>query len=301
MALRRVLPLVVVFVALMPTTAKADDIESQVFALINAGRSTPLILHHGLLQDAEGHSQYMAQTGSLNHDNAQERVDSAPPDPPQANPPPDDGFAPAGWCENATYVVPAQGDPAHAIYNNWKNSPPHAACMNNTGKNVGAVGVYWDGSTWWATFVADQDSTPPGGAQTTDVTNPSDPTKMTPHMPSGVYTPPLPAPAAATAAPVHYDYAPISHAAPASASPSPSPPPPQATPIAQPNSLLVPTSVDTSASSESNGLGMPELAALVAVLVLGCLFLERRLYVPAEFAWRDDDVPREQFALSTLD
>src|SRR5438270_9002473 len=129
MALRRFLPLLLLLTAVIPATARADDIESQVMSMINAGRSAPLALHHGLLADAESHSQYMSQTGNLNHDNADERVNEAAPDPAEANGAPDDGFAQAGWCENATYVTPAQGDPATAIFNNWKNSPPHAACM----------------------------------------------------------------------------------------------------------------------------------------------------------------------------
>src|SRR5438874_11984332 len=215
MALRRMLPVLLVLATsfALPSPARADDVESQVMSKINAGRGTSLILHHGLLQDAESHSQYMAQSGNLNHDDAQERVNNAPPDPAEGNGAPDDGFNLYAWCENATYVTPAQGDPATAIYNNWKNSPPHNACMNNSGKNVGAVGIYWDGSTYWATFVAEVDSTPPGGGSGTpkssptaqDVTNPSQPTKVVPAKPEGVYPQPTHAPAPAPAYVSHYD------------------------------------------------------------------------------------------------
>lgn len=278
--------------------------ESQVFAKINAGRSHALALHHGLLSDAEGHSQYMSQTGNLNHDNADERVNEAPPDPAEANGAPDDGFAQAGWCENATYVTPAQGDPATAIYNNWKNSPPHAACMNNTGKNVGAVGVYFDGSTYWATFVAEADSTPPGGSggpSAADVTNPSQPTNVHPQAPSGVSAPAHTSAPTNTTTSTHYGYAPVTNNAP-TVSASPSPAPSVKPVIAVENTapdLLAPTAVDDGGSSTTSGLGWPDIAGIVAVFVLGCLFLERRLYVPESFAWREEEVPRPERELST--
>jgi len=305
MALRRVAPLLLVIAGLLlpAKAASADDVESQVFAMINAGRGTGLILHHGLLSDAEGHSQYMSQTGNLNHDNAQERVDNAPPDPAEANGAPDDGFNLYGWCENATYVTPAQGDPATAIYNNWKNSPPHNACMNNTGKNVGAVGVYWDGSTYWATFVAEVDTTPPGGGttskgpQTQDVTNPSNPTNVKPQMPEGVSVPKQ------TSAPVSssttHHYTPVYNAPTATTAPSPKPSAKPKVVVEQPaTDLLAPTTLDTSQSTSTDPFGLPEIAGIVAVLVLGCLFLERRMYVPKEFV-RPEPLPHDDFAWSS--
>jgi len=304
MALRRLLPVLLVLAGglALPTTAQAGDVESQVFAMINAGRGTALALHHGLLGDAESHSQYMAQTGSLNHDNADERVNEAAPDPAEANGAPDDGFAQAAWCENATYVTPAQGDPATAIYNNWKNSPPHAACMNNTGKNVGAVGVYWDGSTYWATFVAEVDSTPPGGGstskgpQTQDVTNPSNPTHVSPQMPDGV-TVPKPTAAPVTSSTTHY-YTPVYNAPTATTAPTPKPTAQPPIAVEQDTSaLLAPTNVDDAASKTADPFGLPEIAGIAAVLVLGCLFLERRMRVPKEFV-RPQPI-RDDFVLAS--
>ena len=140
--------------------------ESQVFSLINGERSKPLIEHAGLLSAAQAHSQQMAMTGGLNHDGADERVANAPPDPAEANGAPDDGFGRAAWCENVTY---SNGFPesqvAQRLFNQWRNSAPHQACMTNSSKNVGAVGIYYDGTTWWATFIAEVDSTPPGGSR----------------------------------------------------------------------------------------------------------------------------------------
>ncbi len=294
MALRRAVPLLIVFAALLaPATAKADDVGSQVLSMINAGRSTPLILHRGLLDEAWGHSQYMSQSGSLNHDNADERAMSAAPDPAEGNGAPDDGFPQAAWCENATYVTPAQGDPATAIYNNWKKSPPHAACMNNSGKNVGAVGVYWDGSTYWATFVAEVDNTPPGGGTRSsngptaqDVTNPSKPTQI---APGGIQVPKA-TPAPAAPAPVNHSYTPAYQSnAVASAQPS-AKPKPSAQPVIQQQDatdLLTPVEAGSDPTTKTHGFGVPELAGIIAVFVLGCLFLERRLYVPSEFAVPD--------------
>ncbi len=305
MAFRRVFPILVIAAGvLIPArSASAGDVESQVFAMINAGRGTGLVLHHGLLGDAESHSQYMASTGNLNHDDAQERVDNAAPDPAEANGAPDDGFNLYGWCENATYVTPAQGDPATAIYNNWKNSPPHNACMNNTGKNVGAVGIYWDGSTYWATFVAESDTTPPGGAstgpRTQDVTNPSNPTKVQPQLPSGVSTPTRTAPPATSSTSHYYPSAPAYQAPVTTAAPSATPAPKPAVVAVPRTDLLSPSTVDNAQPARAQGFGMPELAAAIACLVLGCLLLERRMYVPTEFAVQDEPLPSKELALST--
>src|SRR5438445_147581 len=100
---------------------------------------------------ARQHSQEMAMSGGLNHDGADERVANAAPDPPQGSGPPDAGFAPAAWCENVTYSTGfPESQVATKLYQQWRNSAPHQACMTNSSKNVGAVGIYYDGSTWWA-------------------------------------------------------------------------------------------------------------------------------------------------------
>jgi hypothetical protein len=107
----------------------------------------------------------MSHDGSLNHDGADSRVFNAPPDPPEANGSPDDGFGTASWCENVTYAMSVpEHEVAQRIYNQWHRSGAHDRCMMNAAKNVGAVGIYYDGQTWWATFIAQEDSTPPGSA-----------------------------------------------------------------------------------------------------------------------------------------
>jgi hypothetical protein len=168
MTLRRCIVAVLVLAAavLATPTRAGNSMESQVFSMINGERSKPLIEHAGLLQAARAHSQEMAMSGGLNHDGADERVANAQPDPPEANGAPDDGFAPAAWCENVTYSTGfPESQVAQKLYQQWRNSAPHQACMTNSSKNVGAVGIYYDGSTWWATFIAEVDSTPPGGAR----------------------------------------------------------------------------------------------------------------------------------------
>jgi predicted nucleic acid-binding Zn ribbon protein len=167
MSVRRVIgPIVLLVLTAVPSQARAGDgMENEVLALINGERSTALIEHAGLLGAARSHSQEMAATGGLNHDGADERVANAAPDPPEANGPPDDGFAPAAWCEDVTYSTGfPESQVAQKIFQQWRDSPPHQACMTNAEKNVGAVGIYFDGSTWWATFIAEVDHTPPGGS-----------------------------------------------------------------------------------------------------------------------------------------
>jgi hypothetical protein len=308
MALRRILPVLVVAAGLLipARSASAGDVESQVFSMINAGRGHALILHHGLLQDAESHSAHMARQGNLDHDDAQQRVEDAPPDPPEGNGAPDDGFDPYGWCENATYVVPAQGDPATAIYNNWKNSPPHNACMNDTGKNVGAVGVYWDGSTYWATFVAEIDGTPPGGASSTngahaqDVTNPSQPTQVHPQTPEGITAPAKTAPPAASSSSSTHPSTPRYVAPAVTIAPSPTPPAAEVV-VARPQTDLLSRSPTEDTSQERGaGSGLPELAGVVAAFLVGCLVLKRRLREePHDGDRRGDRTWLEELVLSS--
>jgi hypothetical protein len=132
--------------------------------MINGSRSSALIHHSGLAAAARAHSQSMAMSGGLHHDGADARVANAPPDPAEGNGAPDDGFATAAWCENVTYSTGfPEAQVARKLYEQWRRSASHQRCMTNPGKNVGAVGVYYDGSTWWATFIAEVDRTPPGG------------------------------------------------------------------------------------------------------------------------------------------
>jgi hypothetical protein len=285
MAFRRsILLFIAIAGVLFPAKAQAGDIESQVMAKINASRGSALAVHSGLLYAARSHSQEMASHGGLDHNGADERVNSAAPDPAEGNGAPDDGFPVASWCENVTYVnYGSEADAASNIYKQWRKSGAHNACMTNSNKNVGAVGIYWDGQTWWATFIAEVDRTPPGGArssgpQTQDVTDPSKPTKVTPEQPSGVNAPKAtPAPAAPVTQ--NYEqYTPSYGSAEAveTASPSPSPTPQPQRRVSAPSGVLAPARTKPT-TSDLPGLGMQEIAGLIAALVFGGLLLERRL------------------------
>ena len=95
-----------ILVGLTPTArSAAPTVEDRIIALINAERAERLSVHWGLLAAARNHSQNMAREGGLSHEGADERVNSAPPDPGEFNGAPDDGFAVAAWCENVTYTV----------------------------------------------------------------------------------------------------------------------------------------------------------------------------------------------------
>lgn len=148
-----------------PRAQASPSIESQVFSMINGGRAGGFVVHSGLLAVARGHSQGMASRGGLDHDNADGRISNAPPDPFETNGAPDDGWPVASWCENVTYAMAVpESEVAGRLYGQWARSAPHQRCMTQTHRNVGAVGIYYDGQTWWATFIAQVDNTPPGQA-----------------------------------------------------------------------------------------------------------------------------------------
>jgi hypothetical protein len=168
MVFRRALPIVVVAIAaLTPQPARAaPHLEAQVMAKIRAYRSAPIVVHSGLLGAAREHSRGMSMRGGLDHNGADGRVANASPDPVETNGAPDDGFGVASWCENVTYVMShPEHEVADRVFNAWEGSGAHGRCMKEGHRNVGAVGIHYDGQSWWATFIAQVDRTAPGGAQ----------------------------------------------------------------------------------------------------------------------------------------
>ncbi|MEX2395171.1 MAG: hypothetical protein WD826_11910 [Actinomycetota bacterium] len=168
MRLLRVAPIAIVLAAaLLPTPAGAEALlEAQVISKIRAARPAALIVHTGLQAAARHHSANMSRSGGLNHNGADARVNSAPPDPAEGNGAPDDGFGVASWCENVTYSMSVpEHQVAQRIYDQWHRSDAHDRCMMDGSRNVGAVGIYYDGQTWWATFIAQTDTPPPGGSR----------------------------------------------------------------------------------------------------------------------------------------
>jgi hypothetical protein len=168
MAFRRAILAVAAAAALAAVTVppvQADGgVEAQVMAKIRAYHGGSLIQHSGLYGVARAHSMQMSREGRMSHDNADQRISNAQPDPFETNGAPDDGVPVAAWCENVTYSTGhPESEVAGRLFSQWEGSGAHARCMRDTKRNVGAVGVYYDGSTWWATFIATTDNTPPGG------------------------------------------------------------------------------------------------------------------------------------------
>jgi uncharacterized protein YkwD len=297
---------VAVLTALTPMTHAAEPtVEDRVIALINAERTDRLIVHWGLLAAARGHSQEMARDGAIGHEGADARVNSAPPDPGEFNGAPDDGFGVAAWCENVTYSVGTSSDEAsQRIFDQWHRGGAHERCMMDTSRNVGAVGVYYDGQSWWATFIAEVDSTPPG-APPTPKPRPAAPadTHETP-KPQAKTAPsaddsssssaPDPTPAGivvvATPAPEVADTA--SRAADEATDQPEAVPerdlPPVASEPAPLRSSVRAIAADAAVPIEPRpGIGWPELAAVVGVLSLATVLLRRSLVRPFLIA----DVP----------
>lgn len=140
----------------------SSSVEAEVFRLVNGSRGSSVSFHSGLQAAARGHSQAMASRGGLSHSGAASRIRSAPPDPPEANGAPDDGYN-GRYCENVGYVggVP-EGSVAQRIYDGWRNSSSHYRCMTSHDMTAGGVGVYFDGSRWWVTLDLIKDVTLPG-------------------------------------------------------------------------------------------------------------------------------------------
>jgi uncharacterized protein YkwD len=155
-----------IFTATSPASATAPSVEAQVMSMINAERTERLVVHSGLLVAARAHSWDMSREGGLSHEGADERVNTAPPDPAEGNGAPDDGFPIASWCENVTYtsIANSESEAAKQLFQQWNKGGAHHRCMMETERNVGAVGVYYDGESYWATFIAEIDTTPPGGS-----------------------------------------------------------------------------------------------------------------------------------------
>jgi hypothetical protein len=309
MPLRRAIVLAVgVVLTLAPLASAAEPgVEDRIVSMINSERTDPLIVHYGLLAAARGHSHEMALRGGMDHDGADERVNNAPPDPAEANGAPDDGFATAAWCENVTYSVgTSEEDASQRIYDAWHRSGAHHRCMMDTTRNVGAVGVYYDGQSWWATFIAEDDSTPPGGAPapkaatkapkpTSRPAEPAEtPADATPEAePASSVSAPSPSPVGL----VSETSAPDDDAEPV-ASADTEPDPATAAPPSEPARLRTRADVPAIASTAAEPVSAPvldfgwqEFVAVIAVLALGTYILRGALVPTLRPPPRPPDVP----------
>ena len=298
---------VAIVTALTPMAHATEPlVEDRVVALINAQRTDRLVVHYGLLSAARNHSADMAREGGLSHEGADERVNSAPPDPGEFNGAPDDGFGVAAWCENVTYTVgTSESEAPQRIFDQWNRGGAHQRCMMDTTRNVGAVGVYYDGQSWWATFIAEKDATPPGAPATP---------KPKPAVPADEQKTPRPERTAAPSGDTSSDD--DASSARASSEPAPSAVMVIATPAAdatrdEDGASREPTddeaAADVTASPVARelaperapvpviaenaavpvmprpGIGWPELAAVVGVLSLATVLLRRSLVRPPPF------------------
>lgn len=277
-ALASVLVITAAAVATSETPANGSaSIENQVLAHINDARSDDLIVHSGLVAIARTHSQNMAANGDLYHGDWTGRILRAPPDPAEANGPPDDGFT-TSWCENAAWAddpegVMSESEVAAKLYETWKRSAPHHRCMVNPDVTVIGIGVYHqtDEGRWWATLDAVEDETPPGGPATAPATAPAPPTEVveTPvpsEIPRG--TEPEVATAPVAREPVD-DGADVKTVDAAAVAPSP----------ATPSAYERPIALGPVRHSSTTPLGRPELLAALGILawtLLSYLVFARR-------------------------
>jgi hypothetical protein len=180
-------------VVVLPLAQGQTSVESELLSLINGGRSGPVVLHSGLRSVGRTHSQEMAQEGGLNHDGAERRIFSAPPDPEESDGAPDNGFT-GTWCENVAYVRGApESEVAQRIYEGWTNSASHNRCMNDDRMTAAGVGLYFDGDrTYWATYESAVDRTPPGTAAAATPTPSPSPTPEPEIVPTLRTEPPEP-------------------------------------------------------------------------------------------------------------
>ena len=285
---------IAILAALTPMAGAAEPtVEDRVIALINAERTERLTVHWGLLSAARNHSADMSRQGRMSHEGADERVNSAPPDPGEFNGAPDDGFGVAAWCENVTYtIVPGAEEAAQRIFDQWHRGGAHERCMMDTSRNVGAVGVYYDGQNWWATFIAEKDSTPPGGAPPTAKPKPAAPADHQRTPKPQASAPPNDDATDDTSSPTSVpDVAPAIVVATAAPTSVPSAEPDVAasavpignTRVVEPDPVRSPAVRDVPAIAESAavpiaprpGIGWPELAATAAVLALATVVLRR--------------------------
>jgi hypothetical protein len=310
MVFRRALPIVLLAAAaLTPHPARADaSLEAQVMSRIRGYRSASIAVHSGLLAAARNHSRGMSSRGGLNHDGADARVQGAAPDPMEMNGAPDDGFGVASWCENVTYVANyfPYSEVAQRIFNAWEGSGAHGRCMKEGHRNVGAVGIYYDGEFWWATYIAQVDKTPPGGAPPAPKEEPAE--KPEAKKPAPIAKPEASAPPQDAPAPKADEPAgllnraenevvadsesevPLREKATAESKPEEADVAPARAPLvdAQQPALLGRVGPDPRTRETSSiGYGWQELAAVAVLLVLATPLLARLRERPSEMKRRD--------------
>lgn len=116
----------------------------------------PLVRHEFMSKEARKHSNYMANQGKLSHDGFSSRKSRI-----ASN---DAGIDPAKICENTAsaqgYDNP--GPVAKKVVRAWKKSGSKRRCLLDVdfATHSAGVGVEHRGDSWYATFIAANDSTP---------------------------------------------------------------------------------------------------------------------------------------------
>lgn len=266
---RRAIPAVLALVALVFLSIPAplgarSSLEYELLSLVNGGRSRSLPMHSGLQIAGRGHSREMADEGHLDHSGVEQRIGNAAPDPYEANGAPDDGYKGA-FCENTAYVG-GDSNIAERVYEGWRNSASHLRCMTRRDTTAAGVGMYFDGSYWWATLELMEDKTPPGSpaAASTGAPPPATPTPVVvvPELITTGEPPPTTEP----------------EVEPAVAALTTPEPPPRATPGA-PAETVGPTQASEALEPEHvadrSQLGWPEILATIGITVVS-IFAYRR-------------------------
>jgi uncharacterized protein YkwD len=139
--------------------ATDDEVAAALFRKINNKRFKAHDLNRTeewekIVQEATDHSAYQLQQGKISHDGFNgraARIRGA-------------GSGINGVCENVAFVSGINDLKAivRTFYRGWDNSPPHHACMfdEDFHSTWAGVGIAHSGSTWYATYIAAQDSSP---------------------------------------------------------------------------------------------------------------------------------------------
>jgi uncharacterized protein YkwD len=139
--------------------ATNEEVAAALFRKINNKRAKL----HGLnrteewsviVREATEHSEFQLRDGEISHDGFSgraNRIRSA-------------GSGINGVCENVAFVrgINDLKDIVRVFYRGWDRSPPHHDCMfdEDFRSTWSGVGIAHSGSTWYATYIAVQDTSP---------------------------------------------------------------------------------------------------------------------------------------------
>ena len=139
--------------------ATDEEVAAALFRKINNKRAKLHGLNRAeewnvIVQEATEHSQYQLQQGRISHDGFNGRANSIQ----------GAGTGISSVCENVAFVsgVNDVKSIVRIFYRGWDNSPPHHRCLFDAEfrSTWAGVGIAHRGSTWYATYIAAEDSSP---------------------------------------------------------------------------------------------------------------------------------------------